>query len=74
MSYAYDMRGLNKMIKWLKQIFNLKEDDLSVLKVDPQTVNVLICIPIFYKKTKIFSGRQYEKLWKSEYEVIVKKD
>lgn len=74
MSYAYDIRGLNKMVKWLKQIFNIKEDDLSVLKVDPQAVNVLICIPTFYKKTKIFSGRQYEKLWRSEYEVIIKKD
>ncbi len=71
-SYAYDTRGLNKMTKWLKQIFNVNEDGLEVIEVDPQDVNVLICIPTFYKKTKIFGGRQFEKLWKTEYEVIVK--
>jgi MarR-like DNA-binding transcriptional regulator SgrR of sgrS sRNA len=71
-SYAYDYRGLNKMIKWLKQIFGVKEQDLEVLEVDPNNVNVIICIPTFYKKTKIFGGKQYEKLWKTEYEVIVK--
>jgi len=71
-SYAYDYRGLNKMIKWLKQIFGVKEQDLEVVEVDPNNVNVIICIPTFYKKTKIFGGKQYEKLWKTEYEVIVK--
>jgi len=71
-SYAYDTRGLSKMTKWLKQIFNINEDDLEIIEVNPQDVNVLICIPTFYKKTKIFGGRQFEKLWKTEYEVIVK--
>ena len=71
-SYAYDYRGLNKMTKWLKQIFGVKEQDLEVVEVDPNNVNVIICIPTFYKKTKIFGGRQFEKLWKTEYEVIVK--
>lgn len=71
-SYAYDIRGLNKMTKWLKQIFGVKEDDLEIIEVDPQSVDILICIPTFYKKTKIFGGRQFEKLWRTEYEVIVK--
>jgi hypothetical protein len=71
-SYAYDTRGLSKMTKWLKQIFNIDKNDLEVIEVNPQDVNVLICIPTFYKKTKIFGGRQFEKLWKTEYEVIVK--
>jgi len=71
-SYAYDYRGLNKMTKWLKQIFGVKEQDLEVVEVDPNDVNIIICIPTFYKKTKIFGGRQFEKLWRTEYEVIVK--
>lgn len=72
-SYAYDYRGLNKMTKWLKQIFGIKEENLDVIEVGSNDVNILICIPTFYKKTKIFGGRQFEKLWRTEYEVIVRK-
>jgi hypothetical protein len=71
-SYTYDTRGLNKMIKWVKQIFRVKEDDLEIIEINSQSVDILICIPTFYKKTKIFGGRQFEKLWRTEYEVIVK--
>ena len=71
-SYAYDIRGLNKMIQWLKKIFKIQENGLEIKEMNPLETNVIVCIPTFYKKTKIFGGKQYEKLWKSEYEVIVK--
>lgn len=73
-SYAYDYRGVSKMVKWMKQVFDAKQEDLKVIEVDVNSVNVVICVPTFYKKTKIFGGRQYEKLWRTEYEVICRRD
>jgi len=69
-SYSYDYRGLKKMISWMKKIFNRDIQDSDIIEVPINQVNVLICIPTFFKKTKLSSGRRFDALWKSEYEVI----
>ena len=70
-SYSYDYRGLKKMISWTKKIFNKDIQDSDIIEVPINQVNVLICIPTFFKKTKLSSGRRFDALWKNEYEVII---
>jgi exoribonuclease II len=70
-SYSYDYRGVNKMISWYKKIFNRSVTSEDIIEVDVVDVNVLICIPTFLRKTGFSSGKRFDALWKSEYEVIV---
>ena len=72
LSYTYDYRGLKKMKSWMKKIFNRDIQDSDIHEIDKSKVNILICIPTFFKKSKLSSGRRFDALWKSEYEVIVK--
>jgi hypothetical protein len=70
-SYTYDYRGVNKMIGWYKKIFNKNITSDEIIEIDVNDVNVLICIPTFLKKTGFSSGKRFDAIWKSEYEVIV---
>jgi len=49
-SYAYDYRGIDKMVKWYKKIFNKKVHESDIIVKSEDSVNILICIPTFLKK------------------------
>ena len=69
-SYSYDYRGVKKIISWYKKIFGT-EKFLYLIEISVQ--NVIISIPTFYKlHPELSSGRKFDELWKSEFEVIVK--
>lgn len=70
-SYSYDYRGIKKMISWYKEIFNRNVTSEEIKEVSVHDVDVLICIPTFLRKTGFSSGRRFDSIWKSEYEVIV---
>ena len=69
-SYTYDYRGIDKMVKWYKKIFNKKVYESDIIVKSVSDVNILICVPTFLKKTGFSSGRRFDSIWKSEYEVI----
>jgi hypothetical protein len=69
-SYTYDYRGIKKMISWYKKIFNKIVSEEDIIEKDINDVEILICIPTFLNKTKLSSGRRFDSIWKSEYEVI----
>jgi len=69
-SYTYDYRGIKKMISWYKKIFKKIATEEDIIKKDINDVEILICIPTFLNKTKLSSGRRFDSIWKSEYEVI----
>lgn len=72
-SYSYDLRGVTMIKKWMKDIYELNDDDLETIKVPLNKVNIIISIPTFLKKTGLSSGKRFDKIWKTEYEVITKK-
>ena len=65
-SFSYDIRGINKIKEFYKKDYNIENFKIKEYPVK----NVLICIPTFYKNTKIHNGKYFEKMWRSEYEVI----
>ena len=69
-SYSYDYKGLKKMINWYKQIFKKTVEDSDIVEKNIDEISVLICIPTFLKKTGFSSGKRFDAIWKSEYEVI----
>ena len=69
-SYTYDIKGIKTLSKWYKKIFNKKITDSDIIEEYVRDVNVLICIPTFLKKTGFSSGKRFDAIWKSEYEVI----
>jgi hypothetical protein len=73
-SYSYDISGAEKMKEWIKKIFGKSEDELEIIKKPANDVNILISIPSFLKYYKKSSGKEFDKLWKTEKEVIVKND
>lgn len=69
-SYTYDYKGIKKMIKWYKIIFNKNVEDEDIITENVDNLNILICIPTFLKLTRFSSGKKFDAIWKSEYEVI----
>jgi transcription termination factor NusB len=68
-SYAYDYKGVKKILNWYKKDYN---DNLVSYLVEVPVQDVVISIPTFYKKTKIWNGKYFDQLVKTEYEVIAK--
>jgi hypothetical protein len=68
-SYAYDYKGVKKILSWYKKDYN---DKLTSYLVEISVKDVIISIPTFYKKTKIWNGKYFDRLWRTEYEVIAK--
>jgi len=66
-SWSYSVNGAKKIASYYAK----SGLEGKIISKPVSEANVLICIPTFYRLTKIFSGRQFMRLVQNEREVLV---